>query len=102
MEDGDLGFMSIFLVLATMLDWEQRLERLRALISAVVVQAQLGVKRGIDTNCRAATRRRLQDKCIKERGKSFLHILSPQRQNALLICLLCWSIFFSCTVTCVM
>jgi hypothetical protein len=60
MEDGDLGFMSIFLVLATMLDWEQRLERLRALISAAVVQARLGVKRGIDTNCRAATRRRLQ------------------------------------------
>jgi hypothetical protein len=40
-EDGDLGFMSIFLVLATMLDWERRMERLRALISAAVVQARL-------------------------------------------------------------
>jgi hypothetical protein len=27
-EDGDIGFMSIFLVLATMLDWERRMERL--------------------------------------------------------------------------
>jgi hypothetical protein len=40
-EDGDLGFMSIFLVLATMLDWERRMERLRALISAAVVHAEL-------------------------------------------------------------
>jgi hypothetical protein len=40
-EDRDLGFMSIFLVLATMLDWERRMERLRALISAAVVQARL-------------------------------------------------------------
>jgi hypothetical protein len=41
-------------------------------------------------------------KCIEERGKTFLHLLSPQRQNALLTCLLCWSIFFSCTLTCVL
>jgi hypothetical protein len=40
-EDGDLGFMSIFLVLPTMLDWERRMERLRALISTTVVQALL-------------------------------------------------------------
>jgi hypothetical protein len=40
-EDRDLSFMSIFLVLATMLDWERRMERLCALISAAVVQAQL-------------------------------------------------------------
>jgi hypothetical protein len=40
-EDGDLGFMSIFLVLATMLDWERRMERLHALISVAVVQARL-------------------------------------------------------------
>jgi hypothetical protein len=40
-EDRDLGFMSIFLLLATMLDWERRMERLRALISVAVVQARL-------------------------------------------------------------
>jgi hypothetical protein len=80
MEDGDLGFMSIFLVLATMLDWEQRLERLRALISAAVVQARLGVKRGIDTNCRAATRRRLQQDEMHqgEREIIFAHPLSSK------------------------
>jgi hypothetical protein len=41
-------------------------------------------------------------KYIEERGKTFLHLLSLQRQNALLICIIRWSIFFSCTVTCVM
>jgi hypothetical protein len=81
-EDRDLGFMSIFLVLATMLDWERRMERLRALISAAVVQARLrrgtrlGVKRGIDAEWRregGCSR----TKCIKEeRGKAFLHLLS--------------------------
>jgi hypothetical protein len=43
-EDGDLGFISIFLILATMLDWEldweRRMERLCALISTTVVQAR--------------------------------------------------------------
>jgi hypothetical protein len=55
---------------------------------------------------RTAERRReggcSRTKCIEERGKAFLHLLSSQRQNGLLICLLCWSIFFSCTMTCLM
>jgi hypothetical protein len=35
-----------------------------------------------------------------ERGCGFLARLSHRRQNASLVCLFCWRLFLSCTVTC--
>jgi hypothetical protein len=38
-------------------------------------------------------------KCIEERGNIFLHLLSPQRQNALHFYFICWRLICSITVT---
>jgi hypothetical protein len=38
-------------------------------------------------------------KCPEERGNTFLHLLSPQRQSASPLCILCWRSFSVRTVT---